>query len=599
MTAPIRLLPPQVADAIAAGEVVERPAAAVKELCENALDAGATRVDVDLEGGGLVRIVVADDGAGIPGDQLRLAVARHATSKLETVDDLARVRSLGFRGEALASIAAVSDLRITSRTAGEDGAWLLHSRAGEILEHRAAARAPGTTVEVCDLFHNTPARLAFLRSERSESAAAVRAVSDLALTHPEVGFSCRSDDRLALRSPGGSLIDTAAAVFGRDAGELIAVEGPGEIAVSGLISEPRSHRGTRTGLVIVINRRRVHNRALVVAVEEAYAGLLPVGRHPFGVVEVTLDPAMVDVNVHPTKREVRLREEGRVFTAVQRACWAALQEARLGVAGIRRPQLEGGGSGAPGSGEPELELREGPGSRSVELWPHALREAAGRVADRDDAAPITGREQAQTAGHRLADLAPLRPLAQTSEGWLVAESPRGLVLVDPHAAHEKILYTELLAEGDAAVREGRAATSQLLLVDSLVSVEPAAVERLSETFDTLAGLGFQLEPFGPGLIRCSAVPAAAASLDPERLVRDLLDSLPAGGDAPARRRRLAALTACHAAVRLGDRLDPREQLRLLERLVVTPGGLTCPHGRPTVIVLDDRSLRRAFGRPPL
>jgi DNA mismatch repair protein MutL len=586
-----------VADAIAAGEVVERPAAAVKELCENALDAGATRIDVDLEAGGLVRIVVADDGAGIPGDQLRLAIARHATSKLETVDDLARVRSLGFRGEALASIAAVSDLRITSRTAGEEGAWLLHARAGEALEHRAAARAPGTTVEVCDLFHNTPARLAFLRSERSESAAAVRAVSELALTHPEVGFSCRSDDRLVLRSPGGSLIDTAAAVFGRDAGELIAVEGPGEIAVSGLISEPRSHRGSRTGLVIVINRRRVHNRALVVAVEEAYAGLLPVGRHPFGVVEVTLDPAMVDVNVHPTKREVRLREEGRVFTAVQRACWAALQEARLSVAGIRLPQLGGGLPGAAGGGEPELELREGPGSRTVELWPHALREAAVRDAGGDDPAPISAREQAEAAGHRLADLAPLRPLAQTSEGWLVAESPGGLVLVDPHAAHEKILYAELLAEGDAAIREGRPATSQLLLVDSVVSVEAAGMERLSESFDILAGLGFQLEAFGPGLIRCSAVPAATASLDPERLVRDLLDSLPAGGDAPARRRRLAALTACHAAVRLGDRLDPREQLRLLERLVVTPGGLTCPHGRPTVIVLDDRSLRRAFGRP--
>jgi DNA mismatch repair protein MutL len=586
-----------VADAIAAGEVVERPAAAVKELCENALDAGATRIDVDLEAGGLVRIVVADDGAGIPGDQLRLAIARHATSKLETVDDLARVRSLGFRGEALASIAAVSDLRITSRTAGEEGAWLLHARAGEALEHRAAARAPGTTVEVCDLFHNTPARLAFLRTERSESAAAVRAVSDLALTHPEVGFSCRSDDRLVLRSPGGSLIDTAAAVFGRDAGELIAVEGASEIAVSGLISEPRSHRGSRTGLVIVINRRRVHNRALVVAVEEAYAGLLPMGRHPFGVVEVTLDPAMVDVNVHPTKREVRLREEGRVFTAVQRACWAALQEARLSVAGIRLPQLGGGLPGAAGGGEPELELREGPGSRTVELSPHALREAAVRDAGGDDPAPISAREQAEPAGHRLADLAPLRPLAQTSEGWLVAESPGGLVLVDPHAAHEKILYAELLAEGDAAIREGRPATSQLLLVDSVVSVEAAGMERLSESFDILAGLGFQLEAFGPGLIRCSAVPAATASLDPERLVRDLLDSLPAGGDAPARRRRLAALTACHAAVRLGDRLDPREQLRLLERLVVTPGGLTCPHGRPTVIVLDDRSLRRAFGRP--
>ena len=609
MTAPIRLLPPQVADAIAAGEVVERPAAAVKELCENALDAGATRIDVDLEAGGLVRIVVADDGAGIPGDQLRLAIARHATSKLETVDDLARVRSLGFRGEALASIAAVSDLRITSRTAGEEGAWLLHARAGEVLEHRAAARAPGTTAEVCDLFHNTPARLAFLRTERSESAAAVRAVSDLALTHPEVGFSCRSDDRLVLRSPGGSLIDTAAAVFGRDAGELIAVEGASEIAVSGLISEPRSHRGSRTGLVIVINRRRVHNRALVVAVEEAYAGLLPMGRHPFGVVEVTLDPAMVDVNVHPTKREVRLREEGRVFTAVQHACWSALQEARLSLAGIRLPQLGGGLPGAAGGGEPELELREGPGSRMVEPWPYALREAAGATPAQagspalDQAPPGGwGASSEPPAGqpspdHRLADLAPLRPLAQTSEGWLVAESPGGLVLVDPHAAHEKILYAELLAEGDAAVREGRPATSQLLLVDSVVSVEAAGMERLSESFDILAGLGFQLEPFGPGLVRCSAVPAAAAHLDPERLVRDLLDSLPAGGDAPARRRRLAALTACHAAVRLGDRLDPREQLRLLERLVVTPGGLTCPHGRPTVIVLDDRSLRRAFGRP--
>jgi DNA mismatch repair protein MutL len=187
------------------------------------------------------------------------------------------------------------------------------------LERRPAARSPGTTVEVCDLFHNTPARLAFLRAARSEAAAAVRAVSDLALTRPEVGFTCRSDDRLALRSPGGSLTEAAAAVFRRDAGELVVVDAGGEVEVNGLISEPRSHRGTRTGLVIVVNRRRVHNRALVAAVEEAYAGLLPVGRHPFGVVQVTLDPTLVDVNVHPTKREVRLREEGRVFAAVQRA----------------------------------------------------------------------------------------------------------------------------------------------------------------------------------------------------------------------------------------------------------------------------------------
>ncbi len=585
MTATIRLLSPQVADAIAAGEVVERPAAVVKELCENALDAGAGRVDVDVEGGGLVRIVVADDGAGIPGDQLRLAVARHATSKLATVDDLARVRSLGFRGEALASIAAVSDLHLTSRPAGSENGWLLRCRAGEVLEHRPAARAPGTTAEVRDLFHNTPARLAFLRAERSEAAAAVRAVSDLALAHPEVAFSCRSDDRLALRSPGGSLVDAATAVFGRDAGELLVVDAPGEIAVAGLIGEPRSHRGTRTGLVLVINGRRVHNRALVAAVEEAYAGLLPAGRHPFGVVQVTLDPTVVDVNVHPTKREVRLRDEGRVFSAVQRACWAALQEARLSVAGARLPQLAGvtGAGPIPGAEAEgaELELRDGPPSTP----------AAGLTT------PWVELDRAARTGQRLIDLAPLRPLAQTAEGWLIADSPRGAVLVDPHAAHEKILYTELMGESEAATREGRPASSQLLLVDAVVSVDASALERLTESLDTLTGMGFDLEPFGPGLVHCRAVPAAVGPTAPERLVRDLLDSLQDPADPSTRRRRLAALTACHAAVRLGERLDVREQGRLLERLVATPGGLTCPHGRPTVVVLDSRSLRQAFGRP--
>jgi DNA mismatch repair protein MutL len=278
-------------------------------------------------------------------------------------------------------------------------------------------------------------------------------------------------------------------------------------------------------------------------------------------------------------------------------------------------------AGAAGAGQRGLELRESPVFRMLEPWRHPIREATGvRGAPGADLGRSPGDERAglvdaagaqagpmdaspgepalqQAPDHRLSDLAPLRPLAQTSDGWLVADSPRGLVLVDPHAAHEKILYSELLAEGDAALREGRPATSQLLLVDSVVSVEPAAIERLSESFETLAGLGFQLESFGPGLVRCGAVPAAAASLDPARLVRDLLDGLPGGDDATARRRRLAALTACHAAVRLGERLDAREQLRLLERLVVTPGGLTCPHGRPTVVVLDDRSLRRAFGRP--
>jgi DNA mismatch repair protein MutL len=320
-------------------------------------------------------------------------------------------------------------------------------------------------------------------------------------------------------------------------------------------------------------------------VEEAYAGLLPVGRHPFGVVQVTLDPTLVDVNVHPTKREVRLRDEGRVFSAVQRACWTALQEARVSVAGARLPQLAGTPGPALTSGadreEAELELRDAPPGSAAAGVSDGLMESPA-------AAP---------AGQRLTDLAPLRPLAQTAEGWLVADSPRGPVLVDPHAAHEKILYTELMGESEAAAREGRPASSQLLLVDAVVSVEASALERLAESLDTLTGMGFELEPFGPGLVRCRAVPAAVGPAAPERLVRDLLDSLQDPADPATRRRRLAALIACHAAVRLGDRLGVREQGRLLERLVATPGGLTCPHGRPTVVVLDSRSLRQAFGRP--
>ncbi len=589
--APILLLPPAVADAIAAGEVVERPAACVKELCENALDAGATRIDVDIEGGGLARIAVSDDGAGIPGDQLSLAVARHATSKLTSVGDLAAVRSLGFRGEALASIAAVSDLTLLSRPRGADGAWMLHCRAGAILEHRRAAGSPGTTADVRDLFHNTPARLRFLRAERSEAAAAVRIVTELALTRPEVAFSCRSDDRVALRTPGGGLADATAAVYGRDAGELLMVDAAGDVTVSGLISEPRSHRGNRLGLVVIVNRRRVHNRALVAAVEEAYAGLLPVGRHPFGVVEVSLDPAMVDVNVHPTKREVRLREEGRVYSAVQRACWAALQELRLGAGQVRLPQLGGLPARAGAAG---LEIRDDvlpgtqllPGGRAGEPW---------RAVPGVDTEPQSAVEP--SADHRLTDLSPPRPLAQAADGWLLAELPAGLVLVDPHAAHEKVLYVELLTEGEAAEQDGREAASQMLLIDAVVSVEPAQAERALESAELLRSMGFQLEHFGPGLVRCHAVPAAASRGDPSRLVSEVLGALDDGGDRAGRRRRIAAVTACHAAVRLGERIDSREQARLLERLVATPGGMTCPHGRPTVIVLDDRSLRRAFGRP--
>lgn len=623
----IQLLPPSVADAIAAGEVVERPASVVKELCENALDAGATRIEVDIEGGGTVRIRVSDDGCGIPAPELQLAVARHATSKISDVDDLWEVRTLGFRGEALASIAAVSDLSITSRTPDADAAASVRCRAAEVIDMGAAAAAPGTSVEVRDLFFTTPARLRFLRSPQTEGATCVRAVGDLALSHPQVAFTCRRDGRIALRTPGSGLLrDALRAVLGGDtAAQLIDVKSVGDIAVAGAVSEPRAHRATRSGMVLVVNRRRVHNRSLLFAVEQAYQGLLPGDRHPFGVVTVDVDPRSLDVNVHPTKREVRFRDEGRVFAAVQRACWSALQGAQPPSVWLHWDAAHGGLPAASltmhDSGEelplpdalphPAAAQRDMPVTMTGHAVPRpsilpsnggAVHEGASGNGEAMDGVALGVPPAAAAAATGLAALRPLRALGQAGSTWLVAESPRGVVLVDPHAAHEKILYAELLAEwgarGGVAGRGGEEGSAQLLLLPTVVECDPGQIARWEAHADFVSRCGFTLEPFGPNLLRCNAVPVAARAGDTARLVRELLDTLDLG-DRPAsdRQHRVAALVACHSAVRLGDTLDLSEQQRLLDRLVDAPGGTTCPHGRPTVLVLDDAALRKAFRRP--
>lgn len=623
MSARIRLLPPSVADAIAAGEVVERPASVVKELCENALDAGATRIEVDVDGGGLVRIRVSDDGAGIAAGDLPLAVSRHATSKIAEVDDLWRVRSLGFRGEALASIAAVSELHITTRTRDTDAAALLRVRAAATVESGSTAAAPGTAVEVRDLFFNTPARLRFLRTPRTETTACIRAVGDMALSHPEVAFVCRCDGRIALRAPGaGTLRDALRATLRADRyGELIDVALDGDVSVHGAVSQPRAHQATRGGMVLIVNRRRVHNRALLAAVEEAYRGLLPGDRHPYGVVVVDLDPNGVDVNVHPTKREVRFREEGRVFAAVQRACWAALQGASPSSAWLQWDATHGGVPQAfltvrepsahetaaaalrlPGMGVEwrSLATADQPDAASGE--PAAPGASAATLEDHSQAGAEPAPAAAPAGGVQgLAALGPLRAVGQVGNAWLVADSPRGVVLVDPHAAHEKVLYGELLAAWGAAggvAGRGGGGASQLLLLPAVVECDSPQMSRWEANAEFVQSCGFTLEPFGPNLLRCTAVPAAARDSDAARLVHELLDTLDLG-DRPAsdRQHRVAALVACHSAVRLGDPLDHAEQQRLLDRLVAAPGGTTCPHGRPTVMVLEDAALRKAFRRP--
>ncbi|MFN2581426.1 MAG: DNA mismatch repair endonuclease MutL, partial [Candidatus Dormibacteria bacterium] len=407
-------LPQVVADSIAAGEVVERPASVVKELIENALDAGARHVQVHLDGGGLIRIEVVDDGDGIADHELELAVARHATSKITSADDLHAVQTLGFRGEALASIAAVSDLKLVSRERGADAGATVHVRGGEVFERGHAGAAVGTRVEVCELFATTPARLRFLRSASAETAAAVRVVSELALLHHDTAFAMKCDDRETLRTAGGSLRDAARAVYGPRARDMLDIAFEGPITVRGAVSAPHAHRGQRGGVVLAVNGRRIVHRGLQVAVDEAYRGLIPTGRFPFGVVMVLLDPGDVDVNVHPAKREVRFRDDRRVFAAVQRACWAVLQT-------------------SPVATPPPLTW-----STTTSSTPASTLQLA------DERVPFIAADGShdERSASTLAQLAPLHALGQAGDSWIVAASGDDVVIVDPHAAHEKSLYMD-------------------------------------------------------------------------------------------------------------------------------------------------------------
>ena len=582
--APIRRLPQVVADAIAAGEVIERPASVLKELVENAIDAGAGRIDIAIEGGGLVRIAVVDDGTGIAEDDVELAVERHATSKIAVAGDIARVGTLGFRGEALASIAAVSELRLTTRARGSIGGTSLHVRNGEILLRTAAASGPGTRVEVCELFAASPARLRFLRSVATEASAAVRVAADLALTHPDVSFTCTNDGRVVLRTTGGALRDAIRAVIGaRAERDLLDLDTPGDIAIGGAISSPHAHRASRSGLVIIVNHRLVHNRALLAAVDESYRGLIPGGRHGYGVVTVVVPADTLDVNVHPAKREVRFSDERVVFSAVQRACWAALRAA---------PALGADGHVPAGFAGAALEVRDG--DLDIVGWP------VQRLVDHENGStplPASRAGPPGGTGDASATLIAMVALGQAGSGFLVATAGDTVILVDPHAAHEKVLYTELLGRWREELPES--ASSQMLLMPVVVECGPDRASRVADEHDFFSRCGFSIEQFGPGAVRCTAVPLTAANADPEVLVAELIDRLDerdAGTE--ERRHRLAALVACHAAVRFGDRLDIVAQQRLLDRLAETPGGTTCPHGRPSVLVLDDAMLRRAFRRPP-
>jgi DNA mismatch repair protein MutL len=554
----ITILPAAVADGIAAGEVVDRPAAVVKELVENAIDAGASRIEVRIEAAGQGLIEVVDDGVGIAADDLPLAFFRHATSKLRSLEDLRTVHTLGFRGEALASIAAVARVEAVSRPRERGEGYRVLVEGGARIAAGPVGSPAGTRVTVSRLFFNTPARLKFLKQPATETAVTVRLVAELGLAHPAIGITLEVDRRRVLGTPGnGDRRAAFAAVY--DAPTAAAMLAVDDGIVAGLISPPALHRASREHVVLLLNGRRIHHRNLAFAVEQAYRGLREPDRFPLAVLDLRVDPADVDVNVHPTKREVRFRNQGAVFGAVERACYRALRQSPI-------YELQSAASG------PLLELRE--------TSPHP------------EAAPPAGEGREGPETPQAARLPPLEYVGQLLRGYLVAEAPAAVVLVDQHAAHERVLFDRIVRR-----LEQRQPSSQLLLIPHVLDVTPGQVAAFQEHEPWLQTLGFEAERFGPHTLRIRAAPTDMPEGRVGRVFDLLLTDLQGERTPDRRLRETAALLACHSAVRFGDTMAPESARQLLSSLAMTEEPISCPHGRPTTVILPDDQLRRLFKRP--
>jgi DNA mismatch repair protein MutL len=604
----LRRLPETLVNRIAAGEVIERPAAAVKELVENALDAGARQVDVVLRDGGRAFISVSDDGCGMTPEELALAVERHATSKLPD-DDLVNIATLGFRGEALPSIAAVSRLTVASRAAGAAEAWSLSVEAGRKGAPQPAAQPSGTRVEVRDLFFATPARLKFLKAARTELGHVQDALRRLAMAHPEVGFTLADEARsvLHLAPCEGELFEARlarlAAVMGRDFAEnALSVEALREdLRLTGYIGLPTLNRGNAQQQYLFVNGRPVRDRLLHGAVRGAYQDFLARDRHPLVALFLELPAEAVDVNVHPAKTEVRFRDPGLVRGLIVGACRHALAEAGHRAA----TTVAGAALGAlrPHAG-PGLPYARATGGGTL---PRGLAEAAAAYH-----APLPGLADAPAA--RPAETPPPSGLAESEAGeieaaeayplgaargqlhatYIVAQTGDGIVIVDQHAAHERLVYERMKQQLGA---QGVAA--QMLLIPEVVELDERAAERLTARAEELAELGLGLEPFGPGAVVVREVPALLGEVDVQGLLRDLADELAELGAALTVKERLEEVCgtlACHGSVRAGRRLNAAEMNALLRQMEATPHSGQCNHGRPTYVELKLADIEKLFGR---
>ncbi|WP_339947906.1 DNA mismatch repair endonuclease MutL, partial [uncultured Albimonas sp.] len=630
---PIQRLDESAQNRIAAGEVVERPASAVKELAENSLDAGARRIEIAIADGGRTLIRVSDDGHGIPADQLALALERHATSKTDGAD-LLDIRSFGFRGEALPSIAAVSRLTLTSRAAEADAAWTLRCDAGRLADPAPAALARGTVVEARDLFHATPARLKFLRTDRAETQAVADMVRRLAMAAPEVGFVlCDVSETAARASSEGRILFRAdpepgeprharrlrlARVMGRDfADNALEIEAEREgLRLTGLAGLPTYSRGAAVAQFLFVNGRPVRDKLLTGALRAAYRDVLHSGRHPAAALYVDCDPQLVDVNVHPAKTEVRFREPGvargllvsalrhalaegghRASSTVGEAAMGAFRAEpdapvaprltgwgprldRPSAAEVRRAydfQAPAEGAPAPGFG---AEARP-PAQPGLAEEPSAWRAA------RAEPAPEPDEAGAQDLPLGLAR-------AQLHENYIVAQTREGMVIVDQHAAHERLVYERLKRQA-----AGAGVRRQALLIPEIVELPSEDAERLLAAAETLAELGLAIEPFGPGALAVRETPAELGTPDAAALLRDVADELAEEGESAALRARLDAVLsrmACHGSVRSGRRMGAAEMNALLREMEATPMSGQCNHGRPTYVTLTLAQIEKLFGR---
>ncbi len=570
---PIRVLDQEVVSRIAAGEVVERPASVVKELVENSLDAASSQISVEIRGGGVSLIRVTDNGHGIPAGELELVFQRYATSKLASLDDLESISSLGFRGEALPSIAAVAQVDMVTCAVGESAGNYLSIKEGVVVNQGSQGRSQGTTVTVRNLFRGIPARLKFLKSPATENSHIANAVSQYALAFPEVKFALSLNGRTILRTTGsGQLIDSVIEVYGLEVAQSMLElssedrgweSGTATLSplITGRIGSPSISRSNRGYLSFFVNRRWISSRLLAWAVEEAYHGLLMQGKHPVAIINISLPAEEVDVNVHPTKTEVKFQNERLVFSTVQKAVRQALIE----LAPV--PKIE----------EVATTYHRTPSAPSQSLWTSAR--VGHSPTNMPPVAPPTP----------VFSLPALRVLGQLSSSYIIAEGPAGLYLIDQHAAHERILFEKIKHQ-----KSHQEIEVQGLLEPVTIEVNPKQDATLKSHYGNLADFGFTIEPFGDRTYLVRAVPALLHRKDWAAMLRELCDSLL--GDKSDWMEKIAISIACHSAVRAGQVLNDDEMRELIRQLEQVAIPNTCPHGRPTMIHLSSGQMEREFGR---